>query len=322
LDALGQFSSSRRLRFVVFVGRGRSTVGVTKPETILEAVHRENKARARIFALGVGEHADVALLDKMATSNRGGFLHAKNAKLSEALVPEFLSRVSPPLVADLSFQFQGLQAESVNPDPIPDIFSPEGRNVLGRYPGETEITSRVRLKARVQGHAKAVTRTVIFPREDKRYPYIPGLWAMRETAALMEKDLLKGPDYAVRREITKLAVEFGFKVPSALSDALPRTPSMDSEFAGLLWQFKTSNVISDVTAQDVRIIGSRVFRFAGTGWTDGEGKEQLPTRTVPFLSDEYFTLVKNHHQLGAFFALGPDVTLVWGDELLHTTRTR
>ena len=158
LDALGQFTSSRRLCFVVFVGRGRPTVGITKPEAILEAIHRDNKAKARIFALGIGEHAALALLDKIATSNRGGVLHVKDVNHSEELVQEFLSRVSPPHVADLSFQFQDLAAESMDPDPIPDIFSPDGRNVLGRYPGDTDVTSRVRLKARAQGQAKTVTR--------------------------------------------------------------------------------------------------------------------------------------------------------------------
>lgn len=322
LDALGQFSSSRRLRFIVFVGRGRPTVGITRPEAILEAIHRDNKARARIFALGVGEQADIALLDRMATTNRGGFSHAKDAEHSGPLAEDFLSRVSPPLVADLSFQFHDLAVESMDPDPIPDIFSPEGRNILGRYSGDSDVTSRVRLKARAQGPAKTVARTVMFPLKDDRYPFLPGLWAMRETASLLERELLKGPESGARGKVIKLAEEFGFKIPSALLSDTPRYASVDLEFASLLWQFKTSNVISDVTAETVRIIGSKVFRFGKNGWVDTEDQGQLPTRTVAFLSDEYFDLVRNRHQLGRFFALGPHLALVWDKELLRITGGR
>ena len=138
---------------------------------------------------------------------------------------------------------------------------------------------------------------------------------MRETAALLERELLKGPESGVKGEVMKLAKEFGFKLPSTLLQSSPRSASTDLEFASLLWQFKTSNVVSDVTAETVRTIGPKVFRLGTAGWVDTEDRGQLPIKTVPFLSDEYFALVRNQNQLGSFFALGPSVALVWGNEI-------
>lgn len=317
LDSLDQLTSTKRSCFIMFVGRGRATVGITKPEAIIDATRRDNKVRARFFALGLGEQADIALLDKMATSNRGGFFHAKDPQQSQAIAEEFLSRVSPPLLTDLSLNLQGLSSDAMHPDPIPDIFSPEGRTVLGRYAGDTDISARVRFGGKAQGRTRMVTQTVGFPLEDRQHPFLPAVWAMRETARLLERDRLKGTESGAREEAKKLAKEFGFKLPATLLDASPQSASGEREFASLLWLFKTSNVVSDVIADGIRTVEDKVFRFDKTGWTDMEEQGLLPIRPIAFLSDDYFSLVQNRSQLGTYLALGPDITLVLDKEVLR-----
>ena len=145
---------------------------------------------------------------------------------------------------------------------------------------------------------------------------------MREMAKLLERDRIKGSEPGRRSEVKSLAKEFGFKLPASFLDATPQSPSDERELSSLLWLFKTSNVMTDVIAEGVRGVGAKVFRFDRTGWIDGEKQGLLPVRTVPFLSEEYFALLQNQVELGPFLALGPEITLVWGKEVLRIHSSR
>jgi hypothetical protein len=173
------------------------------------------------------------------------------------------------------------------------------------------------LRGKVQGRAGVVTQTVNFPVEDHRHPFLSGLWAMREMAKLLERDRLKVSMPGVGSEAKSLAQEFGFKLPASYFHATPLSPSDERELSSLLRLFKTSNIMSDVIAGGVRNVGAKVFRFGKTGWIDGANQGLLPVKTVPFLSDEYFALLRTQSELGPFLALGPEITLVWGQEVLR-----
>ena len=78
----------------------------------------------------------------------------------------------------------------------------------------------------------------------------------------------------------------------------------------LLWRFKTSNVATDVLSDLIKDVNEKSFRFEKGAWVDTLYQSSMPARTVDFLSDEYFDLVKTKPDLGAYFSLGPQVTVV------------
>ena len=94
ISALEQFTSRKRPGIVVFVGDGRATVGITNRETINEDVRRSNKTRARIFVLTMGD-ADVAMLDKVAVSNRGASFRLRGTDEFPSAMDRFFAGVSP-----------------------------------------------------------------------------------------------------------------------------------------------------------------------------------------------------------------------------------
>jgi hypothetical protein len=63
----------------------------------------------------------------------------------------------------------------------------------------------------------------------------------------------------------------------------------------------------------VRRVAGKTFYLVNGVWTDSEFKAEakLPETAVKFGSEEYFALVKQHSQLGTYFALGDQVLVVF-----------
>ena len=321
MSALEQFPSRKRSCIVRVAGDGRGTVGVTNREATIDDVTRRNRVRARVYTLAIGAAADVAILDRIAVSNKGICLHFSHKDDLGDVLRRLFAAVSPPRASGVSLAFRDLSAEDLTPQPIPDISGSEGLVVFGRYEGSADVSTTLVLKARVRGKVTTVTRNVKFPEKEERYPYIPALWAMRRVARLLERDWLKGPEPEGRYQIARLAEAFGFKAPfQVVSGSDAPYPGLDQRDASaLLWMFKTSNVVSEVEAHPYRSIGDKVFRSDKSGWVDIRYRASLPTRTVEFLGDEYFALLKENPALGEYLAIGPQVTLLWNGGALRIT---
>ena len=75
---------------------------------------------------------------------------------------------------------------------------------------------------------------------------------------------------------------------------------------------------NDNYASQARVINGRAFYQNGSTWTDGSAalRQDLKKRSVAFNSEEYFTLLKNNPQIAGWLALGNEVDLVVGEELI------
>jgi hypothetical protein len=130
-------------------------------------------------------------------------------------------------------------------------------------------------------------------------------------ARLLEQYRIKGPDPEVRRQISDLANEFGFKIPaSAETEPTSVSDDRDKDAGGLLWKFKTSYVVSDVSSDLFRRVNDKVFRLDKHRWVDTRRHSSVPARTIEFLSDDYFSLLRDEPEFGAYLALGPEIMLL------------
>ena len=130
-------------------------------------------------------------------------------------------------------------------------------------------------------------------------------------AALSEKELLRIGDPKERERLGALAKEYGFKLPGRIaSEILPVAVDARQKDSGeLLWRLKTSNVATDALFELIKEVNEKSFRIE-KGASVLVLESSMPTRTVDFLSDQYFDLVKTKPDLGAYFSLGPQVTVV------------
>ena len=160
--------------------------------------------------------------------------------------------------------------------------------------------------------AVPVWKTFEFPLQEPKWPFISELWAMRRLAYLTDRINLKGPESATREQIDALAGEFGFVSPTEGEgpDEMALSRGAQKQTASLLWRFKTSFVPSEVRSDQFRKIGAKLFRSQTGKWIDTRYKRDMPTRAIEYLSDDYFTLLKNEPVLGPYLALGPAVVVV------------
>ncbi|MBV8782104.1 MAG: VWA domain-containing protein, partial [Phycisphaerae bacterium] len=70
-------------------------------------------------------------------------------------------------------------------------------------------------------------------------------------------------------------------------------------------------------AQQVKVVNGRSFYQNGNTWLDSNFQFALNMKhkRVKFASDEYFTLLNDHHDAAAWFALGNNVDVVIGDTM-------
>lgn len=311
--ALDEFTSRNRPNIVVMSGDGRGTVGTTRGEAIVEEVRKNNKNKARIFVLGLGEAADMATLDKIAVSTNGTSLHYAGGEEFPAVMNRFFAGVSPPRVSDLSLRFLDFTPEEVLPQPVPDVFGGNSVILFGRYRTDSDAPCSIKLRGKIGGKVKTLTKTFTLPTSDTERPYIEELWAMRQMGVLLDREMLKGAHEDVTSRIRKLARRFGFIVPdTSLTTPFPGGASRATEPASLLWRFKTSLVTTEVESTRYRRARGKVFRFDGHTWVDTIYAGQTPLTPVKFLSGPYFALLSQNPSLGSFFALGPNLTIIDG----------
>jgi Ca-activated chloride channel homolog len=309
--ALDEFTSRNRPNIVVMAGDGRGTVGTTHGEAIVEEVRKNNKNKARIFVLGLGDGADMATLDKIAVSTNGTSIHYAGGEDFPAVMNRFFAGVSPPQVSDLSLRFLDFTPEAVQPDPVPDVFGRDSVVIFGRYRTDNDVPWSMRLRGKIKGKVKTLTKTFTLPVSDERRPYIEELWAMRHMGVLLDQEMLKGAHEDVTSRIRKLARRFGFKVPdTSLTTPFPGGAQRVSDPASLLWRFKTSLVTAEVESNRYKKAHGKVFRFDGHAWVDTIYAGQTPLTPFKFLSPRYFALLSQNPSLGSCFALGPNLTII------------
>ncbi len=311
IGALEQFNSRKRPGFVVFAGNGHGTVGITNPETILEHVQKNNRLRARVFTLGLGMHKDIAFLDRVAAFTKGASFNDQGKEDFESLLNRVFSTVSPPRMSEIQLEFPDISPEEVDPDPVPDLIGEENIVLLGRYSTKGDVPSKIKLKAKVQGRPKTVTKTIVFPETSARNTFLPGLWAMRRIGGLLQKERIRGAEYEMRDQLSGLAKEFGFRLPA------PGGP-VQKELNELLWRFKTSYTQTDLVASGCKIVQGRVFRLSPEGaWIDSNYQASMNVKRVQFLSDAYFDLIRQSPDIGPFLAIGPDCVIAMEREALQ-----
>ncbi|MFH0823012.1 MAG: VWA domain-containing protein, partial [Pseudomonadota bacterium] len=320
VNAVELFPSRKRPSVVVLVGDGRSNIGLTKPQEIIEGLTKYNRARARFFVMALGKQADVAFLDKIAAATGGKLIHFSEKTGFEETMSRFFSGFSQPDASRLSMTWLDNTPEDVLPTPIPDIFRQEGVVLTGGYVGGADKTVRVKLSGVVRNRTETVTKSFPLPGSEPGHPYVPALWAMRKAANLLEKNRLKAPDTSETSPAAEPAREFGFLLPAHQGKSGAGAAKTDPGLG--FWLLKNSLVPSDVWAPSCAFVQWKPFRLQGGVWTDTRVNPGMPTSRIPFLSEAYFRLLKEHPELGRFMALGPEVRFVQGDRCLEITTSR
>lgn len=131
-----------KANIIIFLTDGHATAGITNRQGILDAVQNQiaaSETEVFLFALGIGEGADEALLTLLARQNNGLVDFLDPATLEEELVRFFLS-VNNPVLLNTDITFTPDIIKEIYPYPYPNLYKGQQLILSGRYDEAQDIT--------------------------------------------------------------------------------------------------------------------------------------------------------------------------------------
>ncbi len=214
LEALAQFAAGagERPAYLLFLTDGLPTQGETGRDRIIANALRDRPDRSlRLFTFGVGYDVDTLLLDGLSADLGGRSSYVRpNERIDEA-VGDFASRISTPVLSQVSLELPGVLIEETYPYPVPDLFAGEQILLAGRYRsgGETTVLLTGEINGQPQRYTFSGQRLVSAGGD----PFVARLWATRKIGALLDQIRRQGYNQEAVDAIVQLSKEYGVVTP-------------------------------------------------------------------------------------------------------------
>jgi Ca-activated chloride channel family protein len=151
------------------------------------------------------------LLDKLADDNGGVSTYVAPNEDLELAVSSFYTKISHPVLSDLSLDFGGTKAYDVHPQELPDLFRGGQLTLFGRYEGHGG--ARITLTGQTGGKRQTFEYEASFPEKSAEQDFIPRLWAQRKIGYLLDEIRIHGERKELKQEIVDLSLEYGVVTP-------------------------------------------------------------------------------------------------------------
>ena len=325
--------------YVIFLTDGLPTEGEIDSTKIIDNFIRSAPEDLRLFAFGVGYDVDTYLLDSLSQEHHGNSTYVKPGDRLDEILSTFYSKISTPVLTNLSLDFGNLDTYDIYPSPLPDLFAGSQIVVTGRYIGSS--TTNITLKGQVNGQTQTYKFSEqVFPMisNDTFDSNLPRLWATRKIGHLLNQIRLNGPNQESIDQIVRLSIRYGIVTPYtsylvtenmplgaaeqerianeqySMMATAPAAPAYGASAVdkaaeqGQMADADSAVAPSESIGDIIKIIGAHTFINSGGVWMDtGFDPESMQTTRVSFLSDDYFALSTARPNLAAAFALGPRV---------------
>jgi Ca-activated chloride channel homolog len=340
---------SERPTMILFLTDGLPTEGEVEINRIIDNVADATPDNVRLFAFGVGDDVDAILLDTLSSEHQGRTTYVRPGEALNEAVSSFYAGITAPVLADVTVEVDGVSVAEIYPAPLPDLFAGSQLIALGSY--EDGGPATLTLRGEVNGEPREFTYPVTFAREGGS-DFLPRLWATRKIGYLLNQIRLHGENQELVDAVVDLSLEFGIVTPytsyliteddilsqeardQAADAATSRIAAAPASGAEAVTQAQEVQALADadmaaplptvtyLTDEGEEVSAAEVLRYAGTRafvlrdgvWTDtAYDPDEMTTIDVPFASDEYFTLLRDHPELGPAFALGQLVVVVLDD---------
>ncbi|MGO6947075.1 marine proteobacterial sortase target protein [Rhizobium johnstonii] len=119
------------LRQVVFL-----TDGAIGNERQLFQEITANRSDARVFTVGIGSAPNTYFMTKAAEIGRGTFTAIGSTDQVASRMGELFAKLQNPAMTDITATFEGIEAENITPNPMPDLYSGEPVVLTAELPEE------------------------------------------------------------------------------------------------------------------------------------------------------------------------------------------
>lgn len=351
LDGVAQ-ADEERPTTIIFLTDGLATEGIVETPLILDAVKQQTPRSVRLFAFGVGDDVDTLLLDSLTEEHGGATTYVRPGHQIDEAVSGFYSKISTPVLADISIDFDDIVVEQLYPRTLPDLFAGTQLVLAGRYRDGGQAT--ITLTGEVNG------REQTFVYEDNQFrrqggdDFIPRLWATRAIGNLLSQIRLHGEDSELVQSVVNLSVRYGIITPytsylieeddifsqtgrrtifeetldffsapadvsgaQAVEEAAAESVMKEAEVFAMP-TMSISSADGDMISSDevIQHVGSKTFVLRDGVWMDtAYDADNQSRQQIGFASDVYFDLLSAAPELGQFLALGPKVLVVHQGEV-------
>src|SRR5690606_2625272 len=129
----------------------------------------------------------------------------------EVKTSALFTKLSHPVLTDVTLHFDGLEVFDVEPKQLPDLFKGSRLVVLARYRGEGHHA--VRLRGTLDGAVREFVYETDFPAAAHEHDFVPVLWAQRRVATLLDAIRINGAAPELVEGVRRLGREYGIVTP-------------------------------------------------------------------------------------------------------------
>ena len=202
-SSLAAQSESKRPEVILFLTDGQSDATAA-----LEAA-KADKRDVRIFAVGMGDGVNRALLSRLSRIKRGQVAYIDDIEQIERNIGVVYRQISRPLLVDVSLEVKGAASgRRVYPRTFPDLFLDDELFFSGRLRGEPGIVSFT-IRGQLDGKRVSYTRKVKLPSSVER-SWVGRQWAQARVDHLLEDLALDGSQAEKKNEVIELALAYNF----------------------------------------------------------------------------------------------------------------
>ncbi|HUH04576.1 MAG TPA: VIT domain-containing protein [Kofleriaceae bacterium] len=180
---------------------------------ILELV-RDGAAGSRVLAVGIGTAVNRYLMERLAQLGNGAAVYIDTGDDQQAnrAIGALLTRLSHPVLSDISLDFGSMDIREVFPAQVPDLLVGQPVIVTGKLRGG--LGTRVRVTGTVRGQRISYD-LYVRPGAVAGRRELANLWARMKIADLSDRVVARTPMLTVSEELEALARRHGLLSPAS-----------------------------------------------------------------------------------------------------------
>ncbi len=215
--ALKNYDTESYLHQIIFITDGQ----VGNEEQLFQAIQQDLR-HTRLFTVGIGSAPNSYFMRNAAKFGRGTFTYIGNASEVQKTMDSLFEKLEHPVITDIAVELPEESQVEVVPTRIPDLYIGEPILVVMR---STKLLKQVKITGRSGTRNWDTTLSL----DD--IPQRQGLavyWARKKITALVDSDMKRGENPAIRKHITDIALTHHLVSRYTSLVAVDVTPSRSS----------------------------------------------------------------------------------------------
>ncbi len=209
--ALAMSYDTNATKIFILVTDGYPTWGELNEQAIVQKAHDNNMGHVKVFTFGIGDEVSKSLMTSLALDNGGYPSFVSEFDSIPALVRNFFTRVSRPVLSDLAIDYGGLHIYDLYPAQLPDLFW--GAQVLQFSRYRDGGTFPVALGGHFVADTFSLVQQVAFGAEQGGVRAVARLWARQKIDFLLHEIAIYGEKKELVDAVIDLSLRYGILTP-------------------------------------------------------------------------------------------------------------